>query len=175
MNITLEQLEAIMPQGRKRLPDFVEPLNAAMDEFSINTPSRAAAFLAQLAHESGQFRYMAELASGAAYEGRDDLGNTQPGDGKKFKGHGPIQITGRANHLNCSIALYGDDRLLDEPTLLEEPGPGCRAAAWFWKTHGLNLLADNGDFDRITKRINGGQNGREDRISLWKAAQRVLA
>ena len=174
MNVTLEQLIQIMPAGAKRLPNFVDAINTALAEFSINTPARAAAFLAQLGHESGQFRYMAELASGAAYEGRVDLGNTEPGDGKKFKGHGPIQITGRTNHKTCSLALYGDDRLLDTPELLEQPEDGCRAAGWFWKTRGLNMLADDGDFDRITKRINGGQNGREDRRALWAVAKRVL-
>lgn len=173
--VTLDQLAEIMPAGRKRLPDFVAPLNAAMAEFSIITSERVTAFLAQIAHESGQFRYMAEIASGAAYEGREDLGNTEPGDGRKFKGRGPIQITGRDNYRACSIALYGDERLLDDPSLLEQPEDGCRAAGWFWKTHGLNLLADTGDFDRITRRINGGQNGRDERIALWKTAQRTLA
>lgn len=175
MNVTLEQLIQIMPAGAKRLPNFVDPINTTLAEFSINTPARAAAFLAQLGHESGQFRYMAELASGEAYEGREDLGNTEPGDGKKFKGHGPIQITGRTNHRACSLALYGDERLLDTPELLEQPEDGCRAAGWFWKTRGLNMLADEGDFDRITKRINGGQNGREDRRALWAIAKRVMA
>ena len=174
MNVTLEQLIQIMPAGAKRLPNFVDAINTALAEFSINTPARAAAFLAQLGHESGQFRYMAELASGEAYEGRVDLGNTEPGDGKKYKGHGPIQITGRTNHKTCSLALYGDERLLDTPELLEQPEDGCRAAGWFWKTRGLNMLADEGDFDRITKRINGGQNGREDRRALWAVAKRVL-
>ena len=174
MNVTLEQLIQIMPAGAKRLPNFVDAINTALAEFSINTPARAAAFLAQLGHESGQFRYMAELASGEAYEGREDLGNTEPGDGKKYKGHGPIQITGRTNHKTCSLALYGDERLLDTPELLEQPEDGCRAAGWFWKTRGLNMLADEGDFDRITKRINGGQNGREDRRALWAVAKRVL-
>lgn len=175
MNVTLEQLIAIMPEGRKRLPDFVDPLNATLQEFSINTPERAAAFLAQLAHESVRFRYMAEIASGAAYEGRAALGNTEPGDGKKFKGRGPIQITGRTNYKTCSMALYGDERLLDTPELLEQPEDGCRAAGWFWKTRGLNMLADEGDFDRITKRINGGQNGRDDRRAVWEVAKRVLS
>jgi len=175
MNVTLEQLIKIMPEGKRRLPLFVEPINSTLAEFSINTPDRAAAFLAQLGHESGQFRYMAELASGAAYEGRDDLGNTEPGDGRKFKGHGPIQITGRTNHQACSLALYGDERLLDTPELLEQPEDGCRAAGWFWKTRGLNMLADDGDFDRITKRINGGQNGRDDRRALWEIAKKVIA
>ena len=179
--VTLEQLTKIMPAGKSRLPKFVDPLNSAMVEFSINTPARVAAFLAQLAHESGQFRYMAEIASGVAYEGRADLGNTKPGDGRKFKGHGPIQITGRKNHRDCSLVLYGDERLLDVPELLEQPDPGCRAAGWFWKTRGLNMLADHisgpsdfDTFDKITKRINGGYGGRDERRDLWTVAQQVI-
>jgi putative chitinase len=182
MRVTLEQLDSIMPAGRTRLPLFVDALNAAMAEFDINTEPRIEAFLAQLAHESGRFLYMSELASGAAYEGRKDLGNTQPGDGRKFKGHGPIQITGRENHRKCSLALYGDLRLLDNPRLLEQPVDGCRAAAWFWQSNGLNELADRidgvndvVDFDKITRRINGGQNGRADRLAVWEIAQRVIA
>ena len=175
MSVTLEQLAEIMPEGKKRLPDFIEPLNAAMAEFKINTPERIAAFLAQIAHESGRFRYMQELASGAAYEGRADLGNTEPGDGRRFKGRGPIQITGRANYRSCSLALYGDERLLEVPDLLEDPADGCRAAGWFWQSRGLNMIADSGDFDRITRRINGGQNGRADRLAVWAVAKRVMA
>jgi putative chitinase len=182
VNVTLEQLVKIMPEGKKRLPQYVDALNAAMAEFDINTESRIEAFLSQLAHESGRFLYMHELASGQAYEGRLDLGNTDPGDGRRFRGHGPIQITGRANHLKCSIALYGDERLLYNPELLEQPVDGCRSAAWFWKTNGLNELADKigdgvddvNDFNRISKRVNGGWNGKEDRLAVWEIAQLII-
>lgn len=153
---------------------FLPHLNAAMEEFEINTPKREAAFIAQLAHESGSFRYVREIASGKAYEGRVDLGNTEPGDGVRFKGRGLIQITGRANYQACSVALFGDDRLVASPVLLETPPEACRSAAWFWKSRSLNNLADLGKFLSITKRINGGTNGLADREAYYKRAKEVL-
>ena len=115
--ITGAQLQSIMPFAKARIPSFVAPLNAAMYEFHINSPLRQAAFIAQIAHESGELRYVKEIASGAAYEGRKDLGNTQPGDGMKFKGRGLIQITGRNNYHECGKALGVD--LITNPVLLE--------------------------------------------------------
>ena len=166
----------IMPHAKSRVQDFLEPLNAAMREFHINTPERQAAFLAQIAHESGELRYVKELASGAAYEGRVSLGNTQPGDGMKFKGRGLIQITGRANYAACSAALYdGPDVLIQHPELLETVSGACRSAAWYWQTRGLNELADAGNFERITRRINGGLNGLADRLALFQVACKVLS
>jgi putative chitinase len=167
------QLRTILPQAGARADLFCAPLNAAMAEFDIDTPARQAAFIAQVGHESGQLRYVRELASGAAYEGRADLGDTAPGDGVRFKGRGLIQITGRANYHACGVALGLD--LVGQPELLEQPGNACRSAAWFWQTHGLNALADAGDQERITRRINGGTNGLADRLALFEAAQRVIA
>ena len=170
--MTLNQLKEIMPYAGKRAEIFLEPLNAAMDEFEINAPARQAAFLAQIAHESGSLRYVKEIASGAAYEGRKDLGNTEEGDGMRFKGRGLIQITGRANYTQCGAALGLD--LLAEPDLLEQTGNACRSAAWFWHTRGLNELADDGEFKLITKRINGGYNGLEDRRAYYTRAKETL-
>lgn len=144
-----------------------------MMEFEIDNPERQAAFLAQIAHESGSLRYVRELASGEAYEGRADLGNTEPGDGQRYRGRGLIQITGRSNYQACGDALGVD--LVGNPELLEGPDLACRSAAWFWKAKGLNELADNGDFKLITKRINGGYNGYEDRVAFHERAQQVLA
>ena len=170
--MTFDQLKEIMPYAGKRAETFLEPLNAAMAEFEINTPARQAAFLAQIAHESGSLRYVKEIASGAAYEGRKDLGNTEEGDGMRFKGRGLIQITGRANYTQCGAALGLD--LLAEPDLLEQTGNACRSAAWFWQTRGLNELADDGEFKLITKRINGGYNGLEDRRAYYTRAKETL-
>jgi Predicted chitinase len=173
--ITIAQLREIMPYARIRAFAFAEPLNAAMFEFDINTPQRQAAFLAQIAHESGELRYVEELASGKDYEGRLDLGNTAKGDGVRYKGRGLIQITGRSNYANCSIALFGyESRLLTEPELLEEPINACRSAAWFWKSHGCNELADIGNFRRITLIINGGLTGHGQRLAYWETATEVL-
>ena len=172
--ITNEDLRDICTHTKlSRLERFVEPLNAAMTEFEINNVARETMFLAQLAHESGGFNYVRELATGDAYEQRNDLGNTEPGDGRRFKGRGLIQITGRANYAQCGNALGLD--LLGQPELLEEPVNACRSAAWFWQSHGLNELADTGDFRRITKRINCGLTGWQDRLSYLERAQQVLA
>lgn len=171
--MTLDQLIKIMPLARVRAPAFLTPLNAAMAEFGITTPARQASFLAQVGHESGQLRYVLELASGAAYEGRKDLGNTAAGDGVRFKGRGLIQITGRANYAACGAALGLD--LVASPALLEQPVNACRSAGWFWKTHGLNELADAGDQVKVTRRINGGTNGLAERLALFDAAKRALS
>lgn len=171
--ITVEQLKRIMPLAGERAGRFCDALNAAMDEFGIDTPVRQAAFIAQLAHESGEFRYVEEIASGAAYENRADLGNVQPGDGVRFKGRGLIQITGRANYAAVSAALGYD--FVADPESLEDTDYACRSAAWFWKSRGLNAIADLGDFQRITKRINGGLNGYGHRLGYWERAKQVLA
>lgn len=174
MTLTIEQLRQIMPLIGARAELFIGAINSAMYRWDITTPLRQAAFIAQLAHESGEFRYMRELADGKAYEGRKDLGNLRPGDGVKYKGRGPIQITGFNNYQNCSLAIFGDERLLDTPELLESPDLGCQAAGWFWATRGLNDLADNRDFLKITKRINGGTNGLKDREKYYARALEVL-
>src|SRR6185436_1802430 len=107
------------------------------------TPLRQAMFLAQLGHESMSFRYMEEIASGAAYEGRKDLGNTHTGDGKRFKGRGPIQLTGRANYKAAGDALGVD--FINSPEIAAFTEYGFRTAVWFWGTRNLNPLADVGD------------------------------
>lgn len=173
--ITIEQLKQIMPHARSKVILYADAINDACDEFEINTPQRQAAFLAQLAVESGELRYVEELASGEAYEGRSDLGNVEPGDGKRFKGRGLIQITGRANYASCGTALDLD--LLADPELLESPANACRSAAWFWKSRGLNELADANNFRLITIRINGAiakHTHYEDRLAYWETAKEVL-
>ena len=173
MTLTLQQLITIMPNARAKAGIFLPALNAAMLEFGITTPARQASFLAQLAHESGQLLYVRELASGAAYEGRKDLGNVQPGDGVRFRGRGLIQVTGRTNYAACGKALGLD--LLAQPALLEQTVNACRSAGWFWQSRGLNALADAGDQVAVTRRINGGTNGLAERLAYFKTAQRVLA
>jgi putative chitinase len=171
--VTLAQLVAIMPLARTRAVAFLSPLNATMLEFGITTQARQASFLSQVGHESGQLRYVRELASGQAYEGRADLGNTQRGDGVRFRGRGLLQVTGRANYAACGKALGLD--LLAQPELLEQAVNACRSAGWFWQMRGLNALADTGDQERVTRRINGGVNGLAERLALYRAARKVLA
>lgn len=151
---------------------FTIPLTMTMDKYQINTVERQAAFLAQLAHESGSLKYVREIASGEAYEHRRDLGNVEPGDGVKFKGRGLIQVTGRANYQALSIALNYD--FIKDPEALEKPGAASLSAGWFWNLKKLNDLADSGDFKKITKRINGGYNGMADRVNHWYRCQKAL-
>lgn len=127
----------------------------------MDSPLRLAHFLAQLIHESGSFRYMEELASGQAYEGRANLGNTEPGDGVRYKGRGPIQITGRANYRRYGRKIGID--IERHPVIAAIPSIGLHLALEYWKTNGLNTLADADNVNGITKLINGGFNGLEDR------------
>jgi putative chitinase len=171
--LSMEQLRAIMPKlTEARARELLPHLAAALQEAEIHTPLRQAAFLAQLGHESGDLRYFEELASGEAYEGRKDLGNTQPGDGPRFKGRGPIQLTGRNNYRVAGKALGVD--LENNPTRAADPDVGFRTAAWFWNSRKLNTSADTRDFDTITKKINGGFNGKEDRDARYQRALKAL-
>ncbi|NMX65646.1 glycoside hydrolase family 19 protein [Pseudomonas sp. WS 5079] len=177
MPITEQQLLRILPNAGRQAGVFVPVLNTAMSKYGIVTIARIAAFIAQVGHESGQLRYVREIwgptAQQAGYEGRADLGNTVKGDGSKYRGRGLIQITGRANYAACGEALGLD--LINQPELLEQPQHAAMSAAWFWSTKGLNTLADKGEFVKITRRVNGGVNGLEDRQRLYVQAQKVLA
>lgn len=171
--LTLEELREIMP----RLPaakarEYLPLLISAMTEAEITTPARIAAFLAQLGHESVDLRFFEEIADGSAYEGRRDLGNVQPGDGRRYKGRGPIQLTGRDRYRRAGKALGVD--LEARPELAATPEVGFRVAAWYWTEWKLNPLADRGDFRAITIEINGGLNGYADRVRRWELAKKVL-
>lgn len=207
--LNVAQLQAIMP--RARTPDvWIDPLNEALARFDIDSPHRIAAFLAQIAHESGELRRVTEnlsysaarlvavwpnrfptLAAARPFERNPEalanrvyanrLGNGPPssGDGWRFRGRGLLQITGRGNYRSCGEALGID--LEAEPELLERPGIAAAAAAQFWKSRGLNELADDrndddddADFVRITVIINGGKNGLKDRREFWERARGVL-
>lgn len=169
--LTLEQLTAIFREGNKEtFKKFLPFLNNVFDEFQINSPLQRCMFLAQIGHESGQLRYVKELASGAAYEGRTDLGNTSPGDGVRYKGRGLIQITGKRNYALCSLALGLP--LLEKPELLEEPENAVRSAGWFFWNERLLALGD--DIKKVTRRINGGYNHLKERTELYERAKKVL-
>jgi putative chitinase len=151
--------------------------------YGIDTPARQAAFLAQIGHESGGLRWVAEIwgptPAQERYEGRLDLGNTNPGDGTKYRGHGLIQTTGRANHAMVRDRLrerFSDVPDFEEdPMALTEPQWAALSACDYWDMKGLNALADAGKFKAITKAINGGLNGYEDRLARLDAAQTALA
>ena len=160
-----------MPEATARA--YLPHLNASMLRANISTDARKAAYLAQLGHESDGFNTLEEYASGAEYEGRSDLGNTQRGDGRRFKGRGPIQITGRANYRSYGQEIGVD--LIKQPELASTPGVGFQLAAAYWARNDLNRYADRAEFDTISRRINGGDNGRADRRARWGSAKAVLA
>jgi putative chitinase len=162
----------------KNVALFVEPLTGTMELYKINTPQRMSCFIAQIAHESGSLRYVKELASGSAYDTGKlavDLGNTpeDDGDGEKYKGRGLIQITGNFNYKMLSRDLGVD--FINFPQLLEEPLYASTSAGWFWNRGNLNELADKMDFKAITRRINGGLNGYEDRLKYLELAKKVFS
>ena len=148
--LTDENLRVIYDYSTKPNRDKYLPfLNKYWDVFKVNTPDRQAAFLAQVGHESGQLRYSEEIASGKAYEGRKDLGNTNPGDGVKYKGRGLIQVTGRANYkifdewLHKNNYLTINQSIIDNPELVSSnPEIAVLSAFWYWDLHKLNQLAD---------------------------------
>lgn len=160
-----------------RADKWVDAITTGMSSGKIATRLCVAAFLAQIGHESGSLVYTKELGGAsyfARYEGREDLGNTQAGDGAKFCGRGLIQVTGRANYRRCSVALFGDERLLATPELLEKPEHAVRSAVWYWNKHNLSSLAEADRFTDLTRAINGGTNGLQDRKERYKLALSVL-
>ncbi|TAN57611.1 MAG: glycoside hydrolase family 19 protein [Magnetospirillum sp.] len=178
------------------------PLAEACAEWGIDTPLRLAAFLAQIAHESGQFRSLAENLNYSAeallrvfprhfdagraaayarqperiaarvYANRMGNGDEASGDGWRYCGRGLIQVTGKTNYAACGAALGLD--LIAQPELLEHPGPAARSAGWFWHRNALNRPADARDIETITRRTNGGLTGLEDRKAHYARACAAL-
>lgn len=164
---------------------WLTPLAYACARYNINTKPRLAAFLAQIGHETARLVYVCEIwgptPAQRRYEGRADLGNVEPGDGKRFMGRGLIQITGRANYRALTKALRAVMREVPnfeaDPLPLEEPRWAALSAAWYWDSRDLNTLADDGteeSFVKITRRINGGLNGYADRKALWEAGKKAM-
>lgn len=177
--VSAEQLVAIMPDlPLDRARQYLPALNAAMREGGITTPQRQAAFLAQLAHESCQFRYFQELGDDDYFHQYDPgqpnaaAGNTEPGDGPRYHGRGPIQLTGRANYRAAGQALGLD--LEGDPEAAANPDVGFRIAQWYWASRDINALADAGDFAGVTRAVNGGYNGMESREAFYRRALEVL-
>ena len=180
---TTEQIQAGTSCKAATAERWQKHLQFACDAYQINTPKRLAAFLAQIGHESGYLQYVKEIwgptIAQKRYEGREDLGNVFPGDGKKYMGRGLIQMTGRNNYIATRDGLR---KIMTEvpdfeefPEYLETPPFAALSAAWYWFEHGLNELADRGEFEKITRRINGGFNGYADRLALYNKAMKALA
>ena len=175
MKITQAQLLRAVPTLNKaRMADFVDSFNKYSDTFCITTPLRAVHSLAQVFHESFKLYYTEEIASGANYEGRKDLGNIHKGDGVRFKGRGFLQITGRANYKAYAESGYCVGDLMRHPEWLAQSPGNQKASMWFWKTHGLNALADHDDILAITKKVNGGTNGLSQRKYYYRRFKLVF-
>ena len=188
MKITEDILKKVMPNVENnikanpnfrgyKIGDIVRYLNKFAEEFDIDNAARWAHYLAQIAHESAEMRYTKELASGAAYDtGKlaKRLGNTPEadGDGQRYKGRGLIQLTGRANYE--AYKKYCGFDIIKNPDLLAQPVGAIRSSMWFWRTNGLNQLADAGLFREITKKVNGGFNHIEKRHEYFLRAESVL-
>lgn len=173
--ITKEMIKTIAPQSKDSIVGpLVGYLNKYMasDRYQVNTYLRVCHFLAQAAHESASFKTLEEYASGAEYEGRKDLGNVKKGDGVRYKGRGIFQLTGRANYRAIG-QLIGED-LENNPELAESPEVSVLTALEYWRSRGLNPLADADNIKRITLKINGGSNGLQDRIVYLGRCKKVI-
>ena len=206
--ITIDQLDMAVPMARyEDLVTYVDFLNEGMTRFEINTPNRIAAFIAQLAHESGDFRYteenlnyswaglrktwpgkfttdafaeqyhrQPERIANVVYAGRYGNGAEASGDGWKYRGRGLIQLTFHDNYVAYSRAI-SEPSLMSAPSPVAQPRHAALSACWFWHSHGLNPIADAGDqagFNQISLKINGGWNGKEDRLENWAEARAVM-
>lgn len=161
------------PRGKPWILDgLADAMPGMVERFAINTPVRQQHFLAQLAHESDHFQTTREYASGRAYEGRRDLGNSQKGDGERFRGRGLIQLTGRSNYAAAAKAL--GEPYVAEPTLVEKFPAAALVSGWWWSANGLNEIADRDDVHAVTRRVNGGLNGLPSRVALLGKARTVV-
>lgn len=182
--MTPEQLAACTGARLDRATENLPWLEVAMAAYNINTPARQAAFLANVGHESGGLKFLNEIwgptDTQRRYELRQDLGNNQPGDGRRYAGRGWIQLTGRDNYAHAyhRIRVRFGEQVPDfelYPDNVATARWAAVTAADFWSAKGLNALADAGAFEMICKRVNGGLNGYPERLALWGEAQEALA
>lgn len=187
-HVTTQFIGHLSPYAKN--PTFIAwGLRLAMLRYGIDTRRRQAHFLGQLMHETLRFRYAEEIWGPTVQQRRYDpasgstlarkLGNIYPGDGERFKGRGYIQLTGRYNYERYQehlLSVEGEEApdILSDPSLVATTHYAADVAGWFWKAHGLSLLADADDSERVTLRINGGRNGLADRIQETRRAWDLL-
>lgn len=165
-----------MPNAKDKVDKYLPYINGYADTFNINTNLRMAHFLAQVAHETMELAHIREIGN-ANYCYRYEvgklgkmLGNTQKGDGYKYKGRGFLHLTGRANYRAYTKSKYCKGDVEKEPKLLEQPLGAVKSGMWYWLIHGLNEVADKNDIVAVRKKINGGTNGLESCKKYWKRA-----
>lgn len=171
--VTATQCEQIF--GQAISPEQLADLNACLQRFEIDTPARLSHFFAQIAHESGGLRWLEELADGTAYEGRFDLGNTQPGDGPRYKGAGAIQLTGRANY-DAFSRFIGDPQVMEGSAYVASHYPFTSAGFW-WHNNRINEEVDAGaSCRRISQLVNGRDpaNGLSEREAYFAKATALI-
>lgn len=199
-----QDLLRIMPNAGKQAYMFAPHLAAAFVRFQINTAARQASFLAQIGHESRSLTRLAEdlvyrtpervktvwptrfatvesaipylnnapALANKVYSNRMGNGDAASGDGWTYRGRGLIMITGKENYEKCGAACGYD--LVKNPNFLDSPALACLSAGWFWSSHGCNEIADTGDQERVTRRVNGGVTDLAKRIAMFDLAKRVL-
>lgn len=189
--ITEKHLAAIAGTHTPLMPELAVWINKLCPGYEIDTEHEYAHFLAQACHETDHFRTLHEYASGNAYEGRKDLGNTRKGDGPRFKGRGIFQTTGRANYMQLGLKKGQRDLFIKSPELLEKPEYAVWSACEFWTSRNLNDAANHADGDKLKKKyggkvhevspvefisisINGGLNGIDERKKFYALAKGVL-
>lgn len=186
--ITREQICAIAPAVKpESLSNYIPFLEDTLRRWNIITPQSIGAFISNLSVESAHFKRTLEIGSGSAYEGRTDLGNTQPGDGERFKGRGLIQLTGRTVYKQCSRDLYNNDSLLTASSILEAPRPALESACWFWSRYkDVNSVCAEPEtwhkpgvhnyskFQWICILVNGGFNDYAEREANYLRARKIL-
>ena len=204
INLTIDTLKQIIPTNTQP-DEWLTALTNNLDNFEINTPERVSAFLAQCGHESAdftklhenlnykaaslvatwprhfdssnaaQYEHNPEMIGNRAYANRNGNSDEASGDGYKYRGRGPLQITGKANYTACSQIVFSDGRLIDTPELLESDfDAAVKSACWFWNSHKLNTYADQSDIDEISRIINGGNNGLSNRATRYQIAIAIL-
>jgi len=163
----------LIEMGWRNVTDaMVANLNYALFRFEINTPARIQHFISQAAHESGLGLWVVELASGVAYEGRTDIGNTQPGDGPRFRGAGFIQLTGRYNYQRFADFMDNQD-IMQGYTYVSENYPWLSSGFW-WHNNNMNARVDSGaTVEQVTRVVNGGTNGLADRQEMFRRAANI--
>lgn len=202
MNFTVQQFRAIFPANKK--PDLWIPAFEVLPDFGIQSTEQIAAFCSQVGHESldmtileenlnysveglmrvfpkyfrdvnpADYARNPEKIANRVYANRMGNANEELGDGWKFRGRGAIQLTGYQNYYDCSLDLYGDATILvDDPDLVkDDPGTQIKTALWFWEKNGLHKLTD---IRTISRRVNGGDHGMDDRVMRHQRALKVLA
>jgi putative chitinase len=203
-DFTADDLDDAMA-GLKDSADWFTSLSNILPTYNVTSVKRVAMFLAQTGHESGSYNELQENLNYSAtaltevfgryfrtldvndyahqpekianlvYSGRMGNGDEESGDGWKYHGRGILQITGKENYGLCSTAVYGDDRLLDNPDLLIEKDGAIASACWFWNTRQLNAWSDAENIREVTRRINGGYNGLADRQARYTKALNALS